>query len=110
MALQARVAWPPVKETEEMVGRGCTTRVNDWEALSGGKPSSVTCTVKWFVVPAASSPGVQVKIPLAGSMPALAGAPAARLKVRKFCGRSESAALTTTVTGAPAWTVRLGMA
>src|SRR5580765_7037 len=61
-------------------------------ALMAGKPLSVTRTVIEAVLGPCASVGVQLKTPVDGSMPAPAGAPASRLKVRIWAGRSASVA------------------
>src|ERR1035438_4620451 len=59
-------------------------------ALSGGKPSSVTMTPKWLVVPPLPLGVVQLSWPAAGSTVTPGGAPARSVKVKVCGGRSGS--------------------
>src|SRR6185295_3198254 len=89
-------------------GRGRTTTANVAEALNGGSPSSVTCTMIWFVVLLSALDGVHVKTPVITSISALAGALSSRLKL-KASSASGSLAELVNVIVVPAWTVRSAM-
>src|SRR5665213_1878891 len=54
--------------TFPIVGTGFTITVKVFVALNGGAPSSVTTVVRMLVVPACAKVGVQVMMPVFGSM------------------------------------------
>src|SRR5205823_4588847 len=69
-----------------------TVTLNVRAVLIAGEPSSVTRTVRVKVFGPWASVGVQVNMPVTGSIPAPAGAPGSRLKVNALAGRSGSGA------------------
>src|SRR5205809_9922 len=87
-----------------------TTTVNVCVALNGGEPLSVTRTAITFVPGPCPSVGVQTKTPLVGLMNAFVGAPALRLNVSTFAGRSASTAVLVKLNIVPSKTVRFEIA
>src|SRR5881394_1761609 len=70
-----------------------------------GEPLSRTVTVIWLVLGPCCSVGVQVSIPVAGSIERPEGAPRERLQVSVCAGKSESVALKGTLRVAPSLTL-----
>src|SRR5215471_7560481 len=90
----------------DWVGFDTTMIVNDWVALNGGTPLSLTRMVIGLVVLASDGCVSHVKMPLDELTLALAGAPGSRLNASVLAGTSESDAELVNVTAMPAWTVR----
>src|SRR3954470_7653050 len=92
---------------DESVGRDRTLTMNDLASLSGGRPSSVTRTVNWFVVLASESEVAHVSTPFVALIVDVGGAPGSRLKVTPFAGISGSVAELEIVRMDPTWSARL---
>src|SRR6266478_997652 len=89
-----------------MIGRETTLTLNDVLSLNCGAPLSATSTVIGLMVFTNELSGVQVNMPVAGSMAAPEGALVPRLKVRVLVGRSPSLAELVRTSVLPAWIVR----
>src|SRR6266568_9445417 len=108
MALQVIVTVLSERVIDWMVGGGSTKIANGCVALNAGTPLSRTVMANSFD-PSCEMAGLHANSPFVALRLAPAVAPAPRLNVRSWGGRSGSLALAPNVTRAPAWTVRFGM-
>src|SRR5689334_9841913 len=74
-------------------------------ALAGGEKLSETRIVTGYIPGPCTSAGVQVKMPVLGSIAAPVGGPGSRVKVRVCLGKSASVAETVNVKRVPSFTV-----
>src|SRR2546421_12023 len=77
--LPSLIDWFPIGASTGAVFTSLTIMAMVWEAPSAGEPLSVTRIVTRLLLGPCASDGVQVKMPVAGSMLAPCGAPDARL-------------------------------
>src|SRR6266478_2173106 len=105
MALQLIVTPPSDAMIDSIRGAVTTTMLNDFVSLRSATPFLVTRTVTTFVEGPSLMAGVQVNMPLAGSIVAPEGAPGSKLKLKIPGGTLVSVAETATANGTPAHAV-----
>ena len=102
MAVQVMVTTSLESEISWITGADATVTAKDFVSCNGGKPLSVTRTVRLVVVFASAPGGCHVNTPVTGSTAAPAGAPGSRLYVSVFAGISASVAELVIVSVIPA--------